>query len=724
MARRPDSDNPFNLLALITLVAIAAVLCSASPALAELTAKDITALREQGRQEGWTFTVGENSATMYTLEELCGLRMPENWPADAPFDLIVPSADLPDRYDWRDFDGCPIVKNQGGCGSCWAFATVGALECAIKIKDDLTVDLSEEWLVRCNTHGWGCGGGFFAHDYHEWRTDPCGDYGAVLESELPYTASDGSCGCPYDHVFFINSWAYIGNPWDVPSVDAIKQAIVDYGPVSVGVTANSAMQAYNGGIFNGCGTGSTNHAVVLVGWDDNQGASGVWFMRNSWGTGWGEDGGYMRIPYNCALIGEAACYIDYSGPMGPILLQDDIALDDSQGNSNNRPDPGETGIELIVTVTNVGADALGMTLNVSASHPEIVFADDESSYGDVPRWAQADNTADPIIFGVDPEFPPTIVDFILTFTANGGDFSRTDTIRVDVGQPQFILIDDDHDSQAEYEDYFSFILDSLRTPHVIWDKDLLATPPADTLAEYPYTIWFTGDARSDVLSAGDVAHLRDFLDGGGRLLLTGQDIAEDLANDADSTFLLDYLHVRFKLGMPMILAQGTAGDPISDGHSLPLGGPGGAANQNSPDFLIPTDSHAKVCYTYYGSTDAAGIRLATDDYRVVFLGFGAEAIANDLPGYTKREEVLAGIFDWLGSDEPDYIPGDLDGNEAVDPLDVTYAVNYVYLATDPPPNGLNSADVNGDCTVDPLDVTYLVNFVYLSRGTLIPGCVE
>jgi len=206
-------------------------------------------------------------------------------------------------------------------------------------------------------------------------------------------------------------------------------------------------------------------------------------------------------------------------------------------------------------------------------------------------------------------------------------------------------------------------------------------------------------------------------------LLTGQDIAEDLSDDADSTFLLDYLHVRYVSGMPQLLAFGVPDDPIGDGHTLPLGGSGGAANQNSPDKLEPVDATAKTCYTYYGGGDA-GVRVTSGDYKAVFISFGLEAIANGLPGYTKREIVLASIFAWLLDEGPDYIPGDLDGDELVNPLDVQYMVNTVYKSAGAPPNGINSADVNGDCSVTPLDVSVLVWFVYKSQGSLVPGCVE
>lgn len=277
-----------------------------------LSSADITALHKQGEIEGWTFTVGENSATKYLLDELCGLVEPENWWVDAKFDPCTPTRNLPDYFDWRDFNGCTPVKNQASCGSCWAFGTVGPLECNILIKDGVEMNLSEQWLVSCNSDGWDCDGGWWAHDYHQWKTDPCGGTGAVLEQYFPYTATNAPCNCPYPHDYLIDDWAYIGNDNSIPPVSNIKQAIMDYGPVSVAVHANSAMQSYTGGIFNGCVSGEINHAVVLVGWDDNQGANGIWFMRNSWGTNWGEDGGYMRIPYGCSSIGYAACYVNYS----------------------------------------------------------------------------------------------------------------------------------------------------------------------------------------------------------------------------------------------------------------------------------------------------------------------------------------------------------------------------------------------------------------------------
>ena len=288
----------------------------------------------------WTNTTDENLAEKYSIDELCGLVEPDDWYVNAKFDPCTPGGDLPDSFDWRDEveGGLPSIKNQGSCGSCWAFGTIAPLECNIKIKDGVEEDLSEQWLVSCNQDGYSCSGGWWCHDYfmENGKTDPCGDSGAVLEEDFPYSASNEPCDCPYPHEYFIEDWAYVGDPNGVAEVDEIKQAIYDYGPVSVAVCVNTAFSAYNGGIFNGPTCHYINHAVALVGWDDNQGTEGVWFLRNSWGPEWGEDG-YMRIEYGVCDVGYRTVRIRYKDP---------IKINLPNGAPDNFP-PGEpTVIEL------------------------------------------------------------------------------------------------------------------------------------------------------------------------------------------------------------------------------------------------------------------------------------------------------------------------------------------------------------------------------------------
>jgi inhibitor of cysteine peptidase len=217
---------------------------------------------------------------------------------------------LPSAFNWCDLGACTPVKNQGGCGSCWAFSSVGPLESNILIHDSLERDLSEQYLLSCNNRGWDCDGGWFAHDYHQWdfvEGEP--EAGSVYEADFPYVGWDAPCNPPHTHHEKIVDWEYVGN--GIPPVADIKQAILDYGPVSVAVcSAGYAFSHYTGGIYEANECTNVNHAVVLVGWDDTQGTKGIWYLRNSWGPYWGE-GGYMRIGYGINSVGYAANYVVY-----------------------------------------------------------------------------------------------------------------------------------------------------------------------------------------------------------------------------------------------------------------------------------------------------------------------------------------------------------------------------------------------------------------------------
>ena len=228
-------------------------------------------------------------------------------PVDAPFDPMVGNATCSvgaTAWSWKEHLAPP--RSQGACGSCWAFATLAVFEAAENIANgiDKDLDFSEQHLVDCARAGDGfdigsCRGGYtvMVYDYLQRK-------GAPLERQVPYEERDGSCNERVKVKDKIANWGFVHEEGQVPTVQQLKAAICNYGPVSSSVFVTSAFKAYTGGVFDEMANGQTNHAVTLVGWDDKRGA---WLLRNSWGTWWGEDG-YMWIKYGSNQVGRSAAW--------------------------------------------------------------------------------------------------------------------------------------------------------------------------------------------------------------------------------------------------------------------------------------------------------------------------------------------------------------------------------------------------------------------------------
>jgi len=201
------------------------------------------------------------------------------------FDAAV---DIPAKVDWRDEGAVLPIKNQGHCGSCWAFAAVATLEEAHKISSGELTDLSEQQLVDCSYRygNQGCEGGWPLKALQYVRDNQ----GLDTEESYPYMTKMGYC---YYNRKYIGSLIKQIYRTQTGSEDSLAMCLAMYGPVAVAVDATE-MMSYSGGIYNNirCNPHNLNHAVTVVGYTPDS-----WIIKNSWSTHWGEQG-YMRLAMN------------------------------------------------------------------------------------------------------------------------------------------------------------------------------------------------------------------------------------------------------------------------------------------------------------------------------------------------------------------------------------------------------------------------------------------
>jgi len=213
--------------------------------------------------------------------------------------------DAPASVDWTTKGVVTPVKNQGDCGSCWAFSATGSLECDYAIQTGELTSLSEQELVDCSSSygNDGCNGGWY---YYAWEYS-ANDGGLCTESAYPYTGVQGACSSSSCGTKYNKNKRYKKITAD-DSTALVNGAAV--GCVSVAIEANQfAFQYYSRGILTGtCGT-SIDHAVLVVGYG-TQGGQNYWKVKNSWGTSWGE-AGYVLICKDCNANGsEGECGIN------------------------------------------------------------------------------------------------------------------------------------------------------------------------------------------------------------------------------------------------------------------------------------------------------------------------------------------------------------------------------------------------------------------------------
>lgn len=241
--------------------------------------------------------------------------------------------DLPSSFDLRDINGRSAigpVKNQSPYGTCYSFGAAAAAESTYNRANDLyndkTVSFSEPfiiWSLGQKYEGFPLGSFGDGANYEYDELQGLVDYGIIESYIFPYTRANMQAynnDTSHELNYHWNAPRVKFSGWHrlpVNDVETMKRAIMKFGALDVAVNATDEFDMYTGGIFIDDQTvpdnplethATTNHAVSLVGWDDEDEA---WILRNSWGSGWGEQG-YMRIGYKSARVGVAAAYLHYA----------------------------------------------------------------------------------------------------------------------------------------------------------------------------------------------------------------------------------------------------------------------------------------------------------------------------------------------------------------------------------------------------------------------------
>ncbi|KAL8268259.1 hypothetical protein R6Q59_002057 [Mikania micrantha] len=207
-------------------------------------------------------------------------------------------SEVPYSMDWREKGAVTQVKNQGVCGSCWAFSTITAVEGITQLTTGKLMSLSEQQLIDCNRNdvSVGCKGGSKENGFEYIAKN-----GINTENNYPYMATDEACIATNE----ANQAARISGFEIVPANnETLLLNAVSQQPVSVSIDANGdEFKYYSSGVFTGyCGT-KLNHDVTVVGFGTQDGIK-YWLVKNSWGDGWGMNG-YIMLQRDVNLCGVA-----------------------------------------------------------------------------------------------------------------------------------------------------------------------------------------------------------------------------------------------------------------------------------------------------------------------------------------------------------------------------------------------------------------------------------
>jgi C1A family cysteine protease len=649
-------------------------------------------------ENGLHWTAGQTSMMELPLAERhkrLGLIIPDDVKVRFAHLDSLPSPHLLNTesfFDWRLLDGVTPVRDQGQCGSCWDFAATGAFEGSYRIATGIEADLSEQQVLSCNDGGSSCNGGWMVDAYNVFM-----NYGAVDETCMPYAAND-YVPCTQENCTPVA--ALIGYEDIQNDVNAIKNALM-YGPLSTTFTVYDDFFGYSSGCYEHENVSEINHAVVIVGWDDEMcEGQGAWIVKNSWGQGWGLNG-YFYIKYNSAAIGSFTQRPIYREGGLPALVYDPDAF------QYRLPDHVSRNTTLNLANTGTG----DLRFDIQPIPPG-----GQDSFGHF--WRNSDLPNGPAFNWIDISRVGQAVEF--ADQDNGASRNQMLGFTFNYFDRQFNYIKVSVNGFAYFMNAYFYNSQNPGIPDRALPNNLLAVFFDDLTLQYGGRVYFyTNRADSAIVTWDQLTDTQQEGTYSFQLILIAPD-----------TVVFQYADMGpARLNECSVGIENRTG---TDGLQLAYNSDYVRSN-NAIEFYRGTP----FSFSWLQINPMSGL-LAADSSLAVNIGVNTDSLASGT--YEAILKLRSNDQNNLTADIPitlevlaggcDYASGDANGDRATNGLDCVFLANYFKGGAIPPQScdcGANgdlyaAADVNGNCRVNGIDIIYLVN--HLKGLCSLMHCVD
>ena len=321
---------------------------------------------------------------------------------------------------------------------------------------------------------------------------------------------------------------------------------------------------------------------------------------------------------------------------------------------NGRPDAGET-VDLTVTLGNdpqfLATD--GLTGTLTCDNENITISDNTASWAAIEPGAAGTNTDDHFVIEVPEEFEEDYVTFTVTLADGATEYSTQVQFIQLVGTPDMLLVNDFGEGYEDYDAWFNMFQDAGLAPEIYTETAVTEYG----ILDYSTVIWATSTAEGDVLTEAEVAMLVEFMEAGGNLILTGEQIGED---EGGNQWFSDWFKVTHRLDAPPTASQirlvphNDAPELFSDLDLILVGGQGHSTNPST--LTLVEDGGAVPFFKYIQTTERGASGFRSEDYAAVYLAFNLQAVSG-MNNTTSAGELLNTLLTWMTSDIND-VPSD------------------------------------------------------------------